>query len=61
MHPVIVNGFIALTGIASGVACSYAAGDVKLALGGYTIFVLGYVVKRFGDESYRPEIERDAP
>ncbi len=62
MHPVVVNGMVALTGIVAGVATAYVpAGDVRIELGAYAMFVLGYVVKRFGDESYRPAIERGAP
>lgn len=61
MHPVVVNGLVAITGIGAGVASMYVDGQVGVALGAYAIFVLGYVTKRFGDASYRPEIERDAP
>ena len=55
MDPVIVNGFVALTGVAAGVACAYVpTGDVRLAMGGYAVFVLGYVIQRFGSVNARP-------
>lgn len=62
MHPVVVNGLIALTGIASAVAAVYVPdAEVKTALGGYAVFVLGYAIRRFGDAPYQHEIEKDAP
>ena len=50
MDPVVVNGLIALTGIAAGVATGYVEGDVQLAMAGYVILVFGYLKQRFGDE-----------
>lgn len=51
----LVNGLIALTGIASAIACAYVEDDgTKVALMGYAFTVLGYCKRRVGDVKATP-------
>jgi len=61
MDPVIVNGFVALTGVASALSIAYVdVTNVQLALGGYAIFVLGYSIRKLGTVPVRraPPVSR---
>jgi len=55
MDPRLVNGLVALTGIASAVAIAYVDdAEAKVALLGYAFTVLGYCTRRFGDVKGTP-------
>lgn len=61
MDPRLVNGLVALTGIAAAVAAIFSDADTRLELGAYACTTLGYCIKRYGDLPHQPEIERGAP
>lgn len=50
MDPRLVNGLVALTGVAAAVAAAYVDDvDSRIALVGYACAVFGYCKRRFGD------------